>query len=136
MPAASIRTRGTRECKGSLAQTRLAAEPKKRQLPPLTSPANPEEHVFIPLEGYGQKIEDLFEEQEFVFVRGGVAVGKSTMAIHLARQFPETGLFAFPSPALHKRHGLQTSMRQSVAQQELQNCKRHRLYFACKLLSS
>ncbi|CAK9057529.1 unnamed protein product [Durusdinium trenchii] len=73
-----------------LAQTRLAAEPKKRQLPPLTSPANPEEHVFIPLEGYGQKIEDLFEEQEFVFVRGGVAVGKSTMAIHLARQFPET----------------------------------------------
>lgn len=47
------------------AQTRLAAESKKRQLPPLTSPANPEEHVFVPLEGYGQKIEDLFEGEEF-----------------------------------------------------------------------
>ena len=71
------------------AQTRLAAESKKRQLPPLTSPANPEEHVFVPLEGYGQKIEDLFEGEEFAFVRGGVAVGKSTLRLHLARQNPK-----------------------------------------------
>ena len=70
------------------AQTRLAAESKKRQLPPLTSPANPEEHMFIPLEGYGQKVEDLFEGEEFVFIRGGVAVGKSTLSLHLARQNP------------------------------------------------
>ncbi|CAK9074891.1 AAA domain-containing protein [Durusdinium trenchii] len=71
------------------AQIRLAAESKKRQLPPLTSPANAEEHVCVPLEGYGQKIEDLFEGDEFAFVRGGVAVGKSTLHLYLARQNPK-----------------------------------------------
>ena len=70
-------------------QTRLAAHGqtggrKKLALPPLTSPANPEDHVFIPLEDYGAKIEDLFQGQEFVFIRGGVGVGKSTLRLHLA----------------------------------------------------
>ena len=45
--------------------------------------------MFVPLEGYGQKIEDLFEGEEFAFVRGGVGVGKSTLRLHLARQNPK-----------------------------------------------
>ena len=76
-------------------QTRLAAHGqtggrKKLALPPLTSPANPEDHVFIPLEDYGAKIEELFQGQEFVFIRGGVGVGKSTLGHHLGREHPET----------------------------------------------
>ena len=76
-------------------QTRLAAHGqtggrKKLALPPLTSPANPEDHVFIPLEDYGAKIKELFQGQEFVFIRGGVGVGKSTLGHHLGREHPET----------------------------------------------
>ena len=76
-------------------QTRLAAHGqtggrKKLALPPLTSPANPEDHVFIPLEDYGAKIKKLFHGQEFVFIRGGVGVGKSTLRLHLARQNRQT----------------------------------------------
>ena len=76
-------------------QTRLAAHGqtggrKKLALPPLTSPANPEDHVFIPLEDYGAKIKKLFQGQEFVFIRGGVGVGKSTLRLHLARQNRQT----------------------------------------------
>ena len=75
-------------------QTRLAAHGqtggrKKLALPPLTSPANPEDHVFIPLEEYGAKIEDLFQGEEFVFIRGGVGVGKSTLGQHLGREHPD-----------------------------------------------
>ena len=75
-------------------QTRLAAHGqtggrKKLALPPLTSPANPEDHVFIPLEDYGAKIEDLFQGEEFVFIRGGVGVGKSTLGQHLGREHPD-----------------------------------------------
>ena len=76
-------------------QTRLAAHGqtggrKNLALPPLTSPANPEDHVFIPLEDYGAKIKELFQGQEFVFIRGGVGVGKSTLGHHLGREHPET----------------------------------------------
>ena len=45
--------------------------------------------MFVPLEGCGQKIRELFEGEEFAFIRGGVAVGKSTMGTDLARQFPK-----------------------------------------------
>ena len=76
-------------------QTRLAATGKtggrkKLELPPLTQPANPEKHVFIPLEDCGRKVKDLFQGQEFVFIRGGVGVGKSTLRLQLARQNRET----------------------------------------------
>ena len=75
-------------------QTRLAAHGqtggrKKLALPPLTSPANPEDHVFSPFEDYGAKIEKLFQGQKFVFIRGGVGVGKSTLGQHLGREHPE-----------------------------------------------
>ena len=107
------------------AQTRLAAESKKRQLPPLTSPANPEEHVFVPLEGYGQKIEDLFEGEEFAFVRGGVAVGKSTLRLHLARQNPKFvsvpfGDGKYPSWRLNIVKAIMTAMQRSVRKDEMQ----------------
>lgn len=76
-------------------QTSLAADGKtggrkKLELPPLTSPANPEEHVFIPLEDYARKINNLFQEEEFLFIRGGVGVGKSTLGHHLGREYPKT----------------------------------------------
>ena len=76
-------------------QTRLAADGKtggrkKLELPPLTSPANPEEHVFIPLDNYGVKIQGLFQGQEFVFLRGGVGVGRTTLGYHLGREYPKT----------------------------------------------
>ncbi|CAE7041049.1 unnamed protein product, partial [Symbiodinium sp. CCMP2456] len=75
-------------------QTRLAADGRTRgrktfELPPLTSPANPAEHVFIPLENYSEKIEELFQEEEFLFIRGGVGVGKSTLGAHLGRESPK-----------------------------------------------
>ena len=75
-------------------QTPLATEGKagehnQRMLPPLTTPANPEVHVFIPLEDYGRKIEELFQGQDFLFIRGGVGVGKTTLRFHLAREYPE-----------------------------------------------
>ena len=98
---------------------------KKRQLPPLTSPANPEEHVFVPLEGYGQKIEDLFEGEEFAFVRGGVAVGKSTLHLHLARQNPKFvsvpfGDGKYPSWRLNIVKAIMTAMQRSVRKDEMQ----------------
>ena len=46
--------------------------------------------MFIPLEDYGAKIEELFQVQEFVFIRGGVGVGKSTLRLHLARRNRQT----------------------------------------------
>ena len=62
---------------------------KRRVLPPLSSRANPEKHVFIPLKDYGRKIEKLFGGQEFLFIRGGVAVGKSTLMFVLGQQYPK-----------------------------------------------
>ena len=75
-------------------QTPLATEGKagehnRRVLPPLTEVANPEEHVYIPLQDYGQKIEELFQGEVFLFIRGGVGIGKSTLAFHLGREYPK-----------------------------------------------
>ena len=75
-------------------QTPLATEGKagehnRRVLPPLEEAANPETHVFIPLEDYGRKIEELFQGEVSLFIRGGVGVGKTTLRFHLAREYPE-----------------------------------------------
>ena len=72
-----------------LATVGKVGEHNQRMLPPLTTPANPEVHVFIPLEDYGRKIEELFQGQDFLFIRGGVGVGKTTLRFHLAREYPE-----------------------------------------------
>jgi len=57
---------------------------KHRRLPPLSETACPDEHVFISLDGYDAKVETLFDKE------GGkvVSTGKTTLAAHLARQFP------------------------------------------------
>ena len=61
-----------------------------RLLPPIGQEADEEKHVFISLQGYADKIERLFQGGDFfVFIRGGVAIGKTTLAKHLARRFPE-----------------------------------------------
>ena len=75
-------------------QTPLATEGKagehnRRVLPPLAEAANPEEHVYIPLRDYGRKIEELFQGEVSLFIRGGVGVGKTTLRFHLAREYPE-----------------------------------------------
>ncbi|CAJ1461790.1 unnamed protein product [Effrenium voratum] len=63
---------------------------KLRALPPIGKVAEEDKHVFISLQNYSEKIEKLFEgDHDFVFIRGGVATGKTTLAEHLAREFPE-----------------------------------------------
>ena len=72
-----------------IARLTQQGEYNQRMLPPLTTPANSEVHVFIPLKNYGRKIEELFQGQDFLFIRGGVGVGKSTLGGHLGRQYPK-----------------------------------------------
>ena len=64
---------------------------KHRRLPPLSETACPDEHVFISLDGYDTKVKTLFDQEggKVVFIRAGVATGKTTLAAHLARQFPK-----------------------------------------------
>ena len=72
-----------------IARLMQQGEYNQRMLPPLTTPANSEVHVFIPLKNYGRKIKDLFRGEDFLFIRGGVGVGKSTLGGHLGRQYPK-----------------------------------------------
>ena len=72
------------------AEVRSASPQKRRILPPLSKAADPQNHVFISLADYDQKIDQLFEGgHDAVFIRGGVAIGKTTLAEHLAREFPQ-----------------------------------------------
>ena len=72
------------------AGVRNASPPKRRILPPLSDPADPQKHVFLSLTDYDKKIDKLFEgDDKVVFIRGGVAIGKTTLAEHLAREFPQ-----------------------------------------------
>ena len=73
-----------------------AATPKNQKgaplpqvtLPSLPLPANPTKHCFIPLCGYDTKIANLFIGGKYVFIRAGVATGKSTLAAYLASTYP------------------------------------------------
>ena len=59
---------------------------KLRILPPLNKAAD----LFLSLTDCDKKLDKLFEgDNDFVFIRGGVATGKTTLAAHLARQFPK-----------------------------------------------
>lgn len=62
---------------------------KTLTLPALAEPADPARHVFMPLSGYDKKVSDLFTLDKTVFIRAGVATGKSTLAKHLASELPE-----------------------------------------------
>ncbi|CAE7193949.1 unnamed protein product [Symbiodinium sp. CCMP2592] len=62
---------------------------KPRTLPAIGQTVEEDHHVFISLEGYAEKVSELFElGNSVVFIRSGVATGKTTLAEHLARQFP------------------------------------------------
>ena len=72
------------------AEVRNASPQKRRILPPLSDSADPQKHVFLSLTDYDKKIDKLFEgDDKVVFIRGGVAIGKTTLAEHLAREFPQ-----------------------------------------------
>ena len=72
------------------AEVRNAGPQKRLILPPLSEAADPQSHVFLSLTDYDQKIDKLFEgDHKVVFIRGGVAIGKTTLAEHLAREFPQ-----------------------------------------------
>ena len=60
------------------------ARDEKRNIPKAGKLANNVTDVFIPLEETIQKLEDLLEEERVVFIRAGVATGKSTLARHLS----------------------------------------------------
>ena len=83
-------------CKLSSAMKRPAEngqEPPVKKLqtsPPIGQVAQEDQHVFISLQAYCEKGDKLFEGgHSVVFIRGGVATRKTTLAEHLARQFPE-----------------------------------------------
>ena len=62
------------------------AAKKLRTLPPIGEVADGQQHVFISLQGYAEKVGELFEcGHSVVFIRGGVAIGKTTLTKHLAR---------------------------------------------------
>ena len=72
------------------AEVRNASPQKRRILPPLNDSADPQKHVFLSLTDYDKKIDKLFEgDDKVVFIRGGVAIGKTTLAEYLARECPE-----------------------------------------------
>ena len=61
------------------------ARGEKRSIPKAGDTAIDATDVFIPLDKTIQKLEELLEEERVVFIRAGVATGKSTLARHLAR---------------------------------------------------
>ena len=60
------------------------ARGEKRNIPKAGKLANKVTDVFVPLEETIQKLEELLEEERVVFIRAGVATGKSTLARHLS----------------------------------------------------
>ena len=64
-----------------------SAQPGIRTLP-LGVLANPDEHVYIATDDTTATIERLWETDRFVFIRSGVAAGKSTLAKAMARYNP------------------------------------------------
>ena len=63
---------------------------RPRTLPPIGHVARENHHVFISLQGSSERVGKLFEgRHSVVFIRGGVATGKTTLAEHLAGQFPD-----------------------------------------------
>ena len=61
---------------------------KKRKLPKAEEPAVFRTDVFIPLNETMQKLEGLLQVERVVFLRSGVATGKSTLAKYLCQRQP------------------------------------------------
>ena len=60
------------------------ARGEKRNIPEAGKLANKVTDVFVPLEETIQKLEELLQSRRVVFIRAGVATGKSTLARHLS----------------------------------------------------
>ena len=67
----------------------------KREIPKALKLADPATDVFIPLDKTVQKLEPLLQEERVVFIRAGVASGKSTLAQYLCRKQPSKYLQVF-----------------------------------------
>ena len=63
---------------------RGGARGEKRNIPEAGKLANKVTDVFVPLEETIQKLEELLQSRRVVFIRAGVATGKSTLARHLS----------------------------------------------------
>ena len=74
-----------------------SAEP--REIPNVDRPADVTKHVFIPLDDTIRQLEALLQKHRVVFLRAGVATGKSTLAEYLCRSQPSKFLQVFPPPA-------------------------------------
>ena len=61
------------------------ARGEKRNIPKAGDTAIDATDVFIPLDKTIQKLDEMLKEERVVFIRAGVASGKSTLAEHLAR---------------------------------------------------
>eukprot|EP00438_Fugacium_kawagutii_P003152 Skav218932 [mRNA] locus=scaffold678:83969:85975:+ [translate_table: standard] len=61
---------------------------ENRRIPKAEEPAILETHVFIPLDETVKTLEALLQEERVVFLRAGVASGKSTLAQYLCREQP------------------------------------------------
>ena len=73
---------------------------KKRKLPKAEEPAVFRTDVFIPLNETMQKLEGLLQDDRVVFLRSGVATGKSTLAKYLCQTQPSKFLAVHaPVPA-------------------------------------
>ncbi|CAK9012725.1 unnamed protein product [Durusdinium trenchii] len=68
----------------------------KREIPKAKEPAILETDVFIALDKTVQKLETLLQEERVVFLRAGVASGKSTLAQYLCREQPSKYLQVCP----------------------------------------
>ena len=68
----------------------------KREIPKAEEPAILETDVFIALDKTVQKLETLLQEERVVFLRAGVASGKSTLAQYLCREQPSKYLQVCP----------------------------------------
>ena len=71
--------------KADLVERLMEALPKMRKIPEALKIADPATDVFIPLDETVQKLEALLQEERVVFLRAGVASGKSTLAQESSR---------------------------------------------------
>ena len=68
----------------------------KRKIPHPLKLADPATDVFIPLDETVQQLEALLQKKRVVFLRAGVASGKSTLAHYLCREHPFKYLQVYP----------------------------------------
>ena len=82
--------------KADLVERLMEALPKMRKIPKAEEPARFDTNVFIPLDNTIQELEAWLQEERVVFLRAGVASGKSTLARHLCSVRPSKYLQVCP----------------------------------------